>query len=97
MEKLTREKIKEIVYNCAKERFYDDEYFNEQIMTKSYDGENELIYDEIMFDSLDMIEFIMETEQTIGNELHHKFIIPDEIIDNDITLGKIIDYIYNNQ
>ena len=50
-----------------------------------------------MFDSLDMIEFIMETEQEIGNKLHHKFIIPDEIIDNEITLGKIIDYIYNNQ
>jgi acyl carrier protein len=62
-------------------------------MTHSNDGEDQLIYQELMFDSLDMIEFILNIELEIGNDFH----FDDDFINKDITLGKIIDYIYEHQ
>ena len=91
---MTREEIKKIVYNCAENRFYDKEDFKTYITNKSYDGENELIYSEVGFDSLDMIEFIMDVEQKIRDYVGHVFTIEDSFIDLNITLGKVIDYIY---
>ena len=90
-ENMTRNEIKELVYECAKNKFYDKERFNTYITSKPNDGEDELIYSEIGFDSLDMVEFLMDIERRIGNH----FIIEDSFIDSKITLGKVIDYIYD--
>lgn len=91
---MTREEIKKIVYECAEKKFYNKEDFNTYITNKSYDGENEFIYSEVGFDSLDMIEFIMDVEQKIRDYVGHFFVIEDSFIDSQITLGKVIDYIY---
>lgn len=89
---MTREEIKKIVYDCVRERFYNPkEDFDQLIMKSSYDGEDLLLYSEIGLDSLDMIEFLMRTEECFRQ---YKIIIPDEKIDSNITLRKIIDYIY---
>ena len=90
---MSREEIKELIYNKAKEQFDFDETFNNMIMTHSNDGEDQLIYQELKFDSLDMIEFILNIELAIGNDFH----FDDEFINKEITLGKIIDYIYEHQ
>lgn len=92
---MNREEIKKIVYSCAEDRFYNKEDFKTYITSKSNDGENELIYSEIGFDSLDMIEFLMNVEQKIRNKIKNQFIIEDSFIDSEITLGKVIDYIYD--
>lgn len=91
---MNREEIKKIVYECAENRFYDIEDFKTYITSKSNDGENEFIYSEVGFDSLDMIEFLMEVEQKIGDQIKTHFVIEDSFIDSQITLGKVIDYIY---
>lgn len=91
---MNREEIKKIVYKCAENRFYDIEDFKIYITSKSNDGENEFIYSEVGFDSLDMVEFLMEVEQKIGDQIKTHFVIEDSFIDSQITLGKIIDYIY---
>ena len=87
---MDRNNIKDIVY-----KFLYDQYCNEDIITKlklkPNDGEDELIYQELEFDSLDMIEFMMSIE----HEFNHAFNFDDNIIDNDITLRKVIDYIDN--
>lgn len=92
---MNREDIKKIVYECAEDRFYNKEDFKTYITSKPNDGENEFIYSEVKFDSLDMIEFLMNVEQKIRNEIKNPFIIEDSFIDSEITLGKIIDYIYD--
>ena len=89
---MDRNNIKDIVYKCLY-----DQYCNEDIITKlklkPNDGEDEFIYQELEFDSLDMIEFIMSLEREFGNN----FSFDDNLIDNQITLRKIIDYIYDKQ
>ena len=92
---MNREDIKKIVYECAEDRFYNKEDFKTYITSKSNDGENEFIYSEVGFDSLDMVEFLMEVEQKIGNHIKTHFVIEDSFIDSQITLGKVIDYIYD--
>ena len=93
MKKMSREEIKKLVYDKARDQFDFDENFNNMIMTHSNNGEDQLIYQELMFDSLDMIEFILNIELEIGNDFH----FDDEFINKEITLGKIIDYIYEYQ
>lgn len=93
MKKMSREEIKKLVYDKARDQFDFDENFNNMIMTHSNDGEDRLIYQELKFDSLDMIEFILNIELEIGNDFH----FDDEFINKEITLGKIIDYIYEYQ
>lgn len=87
---MDRNEIKDIVYKCLY-----DQYCNEDIITKlklkPNDGEDEFIYQELEFDSLDMIEFIMSLEREFGNN----FSFDDNLIDNQITLRKVIDYIDN--
>ena len=88
---MSRDEIKAIVYEYARIHFSNPENFDAIIMNKPFDGENELICKELFFDSLDMIEFSMELE----DEFNHKFTFDDNFIDNNITLGKLIDYIDN--
>ena len=86
---MTRNDIKDIVYDCARNRFGNPNDFDNLILGKSFDGENQLLYPEICFDSLDMIEFIMELEENFAINIDDKF------VNNELTLGKVIDYIYD--
>ena len=87
---MNRNDIKEKIYNCAKIQFISNiEYWKTEILGKSNDGEDLFLYSEIGFDSLDMVEFIMNVETEF------KLTLPDNLFDSEITLRKIIDYIYN--
>ena len=86
---MQRDEIKNIVYDCAKQQVISNiEYWKTEILGKSNDGEDLFLYSEIGFDSLDMIEFIMNVETEF------KLTLPDNLVDSEITLRKIIDYIY---
>lgn len=87
---MNRNEIKNIVYKCLYEQ-YCDENIVTALKLKPNDGEDELIYNELKFDSLDMIEFMLNLEREIGHNLQFK----DDYITNDITLRKVIDYIDN--
>lgn len=87
---MNRNEIKNIVYQCLYEQYCNDDIIT-QLQSKPNDGEDEFIYTELKFDSLDMIEFTMAVEREIG----HGIVIDDSIIDNQITLRKVIDYIDN--
>ena len=87
---MSREEIKKIVYQCLCDQYYNDDIIVE-LQSKPNDGEDEFIYQELKFDSLDMIEFIMNVERQIGSGFH----FDDDEIDKDITLRKVIDYIDN--
>ena len=87
---MNRNEIKNIVYQCLYEQYCNDDIIT-QLQSKPNDGEDELIYSELKFDSLDMIEFTMAVEREIGNN----FSFDDELIDNEITLRKVINYIDN--
>ena len=94
MEKISRDKIKEVVYDSVKKQMFDEKEFDRLILTKSNNGEDLLIYDELGFDSLDVTELILNLEYSfLGNNLK----IDDDIFTNQITLGNIIDHIYNQQ
>lgn len=88
---MNRDEIKKIVYEYAQNHFSNGDDFDKMIIDKPFDGENELLYKELFFDSLDMIEFTMELE----SEFDHQFAFDDSYIDDNITLGKIIDFIDN--
>jgi acyl carrier protein len=92
---ISRDNIKNIVYECIRNQFYNDEDFDNLILDKSFGGENQLIYQELKIDSLDMMEFILNVEREMSFYIGHTFQIDDSIIDSNITLGKIIDFIYN--
>lgn len=87
---MNRNEIKKIVYQCLYDQYCNDDIII-NLQSKPNDGEDELIYQELKFDSLDMIEFTMAVEREIGNN----FSFDDELIDNEITLRKVIDYIDN--
>lgn len=87
---MSRDDIKKIVYDCLIEQYYNDD-IKTKLMLKSNDGEDELLYDELNFDSLDMIEFTLNVERNIG----HSFIFDEDLINKEITLRKIIDFIDN--
>ena len=88
---MTRDKIKNIVYDYASEQFDNIKEFTNKIMMHSNNGEDLLLYNEIGFDSLDTIELIMKIE---SDEYLNCKNLPNELFDNEITLGKIIDYIW---
>ena len=88
---MTRDKIKDIIYKCAANQFYDEDEFYTKMSESSDDGEDLLLYDEVGFDSLDMVEFIITTE----NKLHIN--LPDDLFDREVTLRRIIDYIEANE
>lgn len=100
LKQLTRDEIKKIVYEIASHRFYDDEEFKFITSKASNDGKDLFIYNELGFDSLDIVEFLMELENTIENETKYysstneKFIIEDLLFNSTVTLGNVIDYIY---
>lgn len=85
---MTREKIKEIVYNICHEHIIDNDYWK-TILSKSYDGEDLLLYSEIGIDLLDTFEIInkIENDFEIG--------VSDDLFNSTVTLRNIIDYIYN--
>ena len=87
---MNRNEIKKIIYKCLYDRFYNNDIIV-NLQSKPDDGEDEFIYTELKFDSLDMLEFIMTVEREIGYGL----IIDDSIIDSQITLRKLINYIDN--
>ena len=87
---MNRNEIKKVVYQCLYDQFCNDDIIID-LQSKPNDGEDEFIYTELQFDSLDMIEFISAVEHEIGHDL----IIDNSIIDNQITLRKVIDYIDN--
>lgn len=87
---MNRNEIKDIVYQCLYDQYWGDDIVT-QLKLKHDDGEDELIYNELQFDSLDMIEFVMNLESKFGN----KFVFDDNFINKEITLRKVIDYIDN--
>jgi acyl carrier protein len=95
---LSREDIKNIVIEAIENRF-DEDTKNTILKSKSFDGENTFFYKDLKLDSLDVIEFILEVEYSINQSLKlfgKKFIIDDNIINQELTLGILIDHIYNN-
>lgn len=95
---MTRDEIKHIVYDSAYNTV-SDEYIKDKCMVAPKDGEDLLLYQELEFDSLDMVEFLIYLEYQLNNHIHNKkdkLHIADEMIDSNITFGKIIDYIYKN-
>lgn len=87
---MNRNEIKDIVYKCLYDQYFDEDVII-KLQSKHDDGLDELIYQELNFDSLDMIEFILNIEINIGNDFH----FDDDFINNEITLRKVIDYIDN--
>lgn len=90
---MERDIVKTIVYQCASEQFYDKNNFYTKMSQSPKDGEDLLLYDEVGFDSLDMVEFILaiETYFKFGETTIQ---LPDDLFDNEVTLGKVIDYIW---
>lgn len=94
----SREDIKKFVIEAIENRF-DEDTKNTILKSKSFDGEDTFIYSDLKLDSLDVIEFILEVEYNINQTLklfNKKFTIDDDIVNNELTLGMLIDYIYNN-
>ena len=87
---MNRNEIKDIVYKCLYDQYWGDDIVT-QLNSKPNDGEDEFIYSELKFDSLDMIEFVMNLESKFDN----KFVFDDNFINKEITLRKVIDYIDN--
>ena len=95
---LSREDIKKIVIEAIENRFNED-IKNTILKSKSFDGEDTFLYKDLNLDSLDVIEFILEVEYNINQTLKlfdKKFTIDDDIINKELTLGILIDHIYNN-
>lgn len=94
----SREDIKKIVIEAIENRF-DKDIKNTILKSKSFDGEDTFIYKDLKLDSLDVIEFILEVEYNVNQTLKlfdKKFTIDDNIINQELTLGILIDHIYNN-
>lgn len=88
---MIREDVKNKVYECVRSRFYDPKTFDNLASIYPDDGEDLLLYSEINFDSLDIIEFILSLENKF------KIIIPDNLFNSEVTLRIIIDYIYEQR
>ena len=94
----SREDIKKIVIEAIENRF-DEDTKNTILKSKSFDGENTFLYKDLKLDSLDVIEFILEVEYNINHSVKmfdKKITIDDNIINEELTLGSLIDHIYNN-
>jgi len=95
---ISKEDIKKIVIEAIENRFNEDTK-NTILKSKSFDGEDTFIYKDLKLDSLDVIEFILEVEYNINQSLKlfdKKFTIDDDIVNEELTLGMLIDHIYNN-
>ena len=90
---MERDIVKKIVYQCASEQFYDKDDFYNKMSQSPKDGEDLLLYNEVGFDSLDMVEFILAIE-TYYKFDKNSIELPDELFNSEVTLGKVIDYIW---
>ncbi len=88
---MTKEKIKSIVVAAIIKQYdkYYANYIYNMIYSKSNDGDDILIFKDLKFDSLDMVQFI----SNIKKELKRHDL--ELIIDTDTTIGNIVDFIYN--
>lgn len=93
----SREYIKKVIIEAIENRF-DEDTKNTILKSKSFDGEDTFLYKDLKLDSLDVIEFILEVEYTINQSLKlfdKKLTIDDDIVNDELTLGNLIDHIYN--
>lgn len=86
---MTRKEIKNTIYEIAFEHIGD--YLKNILYKSSNDGEDLFVYEELGFDSLDTITFIMNIEDKF------KIDLPDTLFTKGVTLRTIIDYIYDEQ
>ena len=89
--KITRDEIKSKVINTA--YFSIGDYFETTMNTSPNDGEDLLLYNEVGFDSLDMVEFILSIE-TYYKFSESTIQLPDNLFNKEVTLRKVIDYIW---
>ena len=90
---MTRDEIKKIVYDSAANQFYDEDEFNIMISKASNDGEDLQLYNEVGFDSLDMVEFMLNIESKDNLSIN----LPDNLFTKSVTFRNIIDYIYEHK
>lgn len=88
---MTKEKIKSIVIAAIIKQYdkYYANYIYNMIYSESNDGDDILIFKDLKFDSLDMVQFI----SNIKKELKRHDL--ELMIDSDTTIGNIVDFIYN--
>lgn len=88
---MTRQEIKDIVYNKLKAIFIDEHEFEVFLSKYPNEGEDLLLYNEIELDSLDILTFIIELEKEFNININ------DDIFNQDCKLRDIIDYIYERK
>lgn len=86
---MEREEIKEIVYHYLSNLFYNEHEFEIMMTSRPNDGEDQMLYKELILDSLDILTFIIELENKFNIQ------IEDKLFKNDCTCRDIIDYIYD--
>lgn len=90
---MERDDVKKIVYECAAKQFYNaEDQFYAKMSQSPDDGQDLLIYNEVGFDSLDIVEFIMSLESR--KDLYVR--LPDNLFDLECTFRKVIDYIWED-
>lgn len=88
---MERDIVKKIVYECAANQFCDEDEFYSKMSESPNDGEDLLLYSEVGFDSLDMVEFILALESREDAYIR----LPDDLFDIDVTFRKVIEYIWD--
>lgn len=91
MNKLTKEKIKKVLYKILRDQMFDGDEFDNIIKDKSNDKIS--LYNDLGFDSLDITEIVLLIEYELAG--YNITLTMD--IDNDTTIEDIINYIYQNQ
>lgn len=91
MNKLSKEKIKKVLYKILRDQMFDGDEFDNIIKDKSNDKIS--LYNDLGFDSLDITEIVLLIEYELAG--YNITLTMD--IDNDTTIEDIINYIYQNQ